>query len=232
MTLERALTLVSSSLARGLPLRLAFANAHTVNTAYAQPAFREALAGFLVLADGSGVDIAMRLLRGRGFAANLNGTDFIPALLAHCETPLKVTLLGAKPGVADRAAGWLNQSFPRHRFSVLSDGYFKEEALPRLLGRLAAAPPDLLLVAFGNPAQEMFIARHITPAHATVATGVGALFDFFAGRVRRAPLWMRRLRLEWLFRLMLEPARLWRRYVFGNPLFVARVVRQWLSQRR
>ena len=76
----------------------------------------------------------------------------------------------------------------------------------------------------GVPRQEQWIAQNLTPDHCIVAMGVGALFDFLSGAVPRAPHWMRRLRLEWIFRLSLEPARMWRRYVVGNPLFLARVV--------
>ena len=88
----------------------------------------------------------------------------------------------------------------------------------------------MLLVAMGVPRQELWIARHIDERHCTLPIAVGALLDFLSGAVPRAPLWMRRLRLEWLFRLVVEPGRLWRRYVVGNPLFLVRVVRQRLSR--
>jgi exopolysaccharide biosynthesis WecB/TagA/CpsF family protein len=94
------------------------------------------------------------------------------------------------------------------------------------LALLKGQPVDLLLVAFGNPRQEIWIAERITHEHAHLAIGVGALFDFLAGEVQRAPRWLRAARLEWAYRLMLEPARLWRRYVLGNPAFLLRVLRQ------
>ena len=81
----------------------------------------------------------------------------------------------------------------------------------------------------GVPRQEFWIAKNITPRHCTLPMAVGALLDFLSGTVPRAPAWMRRLRLEWVVRLIIEPGRLWRRYILGNPAFLARVVRQKLS---
>lgn len=88
---------------------------------------------------------------------------------------------------------------------------------------------DILLVAMGSPAQEKWIDRHVGPGHARLVLSVGALFDFVAGEARRAPLGIRKLRLEWLYRLLQEPKRLWRRYVLGNPLFLYHVMRYKLS---
>ena len=101
-----------------------------------------------------------------------------------------------------------------------------------LLARLEREHPDLLLVAFGNPRQERWIAEKLNARHCSVAAGIGAFFDFLAGEVTRAPLWIRRLRMEWLYRLWLEPGRLWRRYVVGNPIFLLRVLRQRLTGRK
>jgi exopolysaccharide biosynthesis WecB/TagA/CpsF family protein len=91
--------------------------------------------------------------------------------------------------------------------------------------RVRAARPDVLLVALGNPLQECWIDANLAQLDARVAIGVGALFDYLAGRVVRAPRWVRALRGEWLFRLLVEPRRLWRRYVLGNPQFLWRVLR-------
>jgi exopolysaccharide biosynthesis WecB/TagA/CpsF family protein len=139
-------------------------------------------------------------------------------------------LLGGRPGVAERAAERFAQRYPAHRFGVLGHGYFAPEEEPALLARLAQERPDLLLVAFGNPRQELWIARHLDRSHCSVAVGVGALLDFTAGEVVRAPELLRRLRLEWLFRLAQEPRRLWRRYVVGNPAFLLRVLRARLAR--
>lgn len=226
LTRAGALAELADAMATGRHVKLAFCNANLVNVAAHDPALLRRLSGFLVLADGIGVDIGGWLLHGAAFPANLNGTDFIPALFAAEQRPLRVGLIGGRPGIADRAAARLGLQFPRHRFSVVSHGYFDPSEEAGLLAGLKAAPPDLLLVAFGNPRQERWIADKLGPQHCAVAAGVGALFDFFAGEVPRAPEAIRRTRLEWVYRLWLEPRRLWRRYVLGNPAFLLRLLRQ------
>jgi exopolysaccharide biosynthesis WecB/TagA/CpsF family protein len=108
-------------------------------------------------------------------------------------------------------------------------GYFTPEAERGLLRAIRQAAPDILLVGFGNPRQEQWIVRHQAELGVTLCVGVGAFFDFAGGRVRRAPAWARRARMEWLFRLILEPRRLWRRYLLGNPVFLWRVLRGRLA---
>jgi exopolysaccharide biosynthesis WecB/TagA/CpsF family protein len=225
---EAALSELSDAMASGRHVKLAFCNANLVNVGAHDPALLQRLTDFLVLADGLGVDIASWLLHGAPFPANLNGTDFFPVLLASETRSLRVGLIGGRPGVAERAASALARKYPAHRFSVVSHGYFAPNEEAGLLARLKAAPPDLLLVAMGNPRQERWIADKLGLQHCTVAAGVGALFDFFAGEVSRAPELIRQFRLEWAYRLWLEPGRLWRRYVVGNPVFMLRMVRQRL----
>jgi exopolysaccharide biosynthesis WecB/TagA/CpsF family protein len=205
---------------------IGFLNAHSANIAASDDAFKQALDRFLVLPDGIGIDIASKLLYGASFPANLNGTDFIPAFLARTPGSLRVALLGAVEDNVRKAAAELGRRAPQHDYIVVHDGFFAAREEARILERLKALRPDVLLVAMGVPRQEMWIDRNMTADHCTLAVAVGALFDFLSGAIPRAPIWMRRLRLEWVFRLALEPGRLWRRYVVGNPLFLARVLRQ------
>jgi exopolysaccharide biosynthesis WecB/TagA/CpsF family protein len=208
-------------------VRLAFCNAHTANLAYDQPVFRRQLEPFLVLPDGIGVDLASTLLYGQPFAENLNGTDFVPDLLQALSGPQKIRLIGARPGIADKAARVLRAIAPQHEIVALADGYQMAEIEPLLLAGLERDPADIVLVAMGNPLQEQWIATRLDERHASLAIGVGALFDFLAGEVPRAPLVWRKLRLEWVYRLLREPSRLFARYVLGNPKFLWRVLRQW-----
>jgi len=206
--------------------KVSFLNAHSANIAFGNDELAHAFADFLILPDGIGVDIASKILHGASFPANLNGTDFVPAFLVATHMPLKVALLGASSDNLEAAARKFSQIAPQHEFIVANDGFFRKEDEPRILSELKRIRPDVLLVAMGVPRQELWINGNITEEHCTLPIAVGALFDFMSGAIPRAPLWMRRTRLEWVFRLMLEPARLFDRYVVGNPLFLSRVLRQ------
>ncbi|RUW20884.1 glycosyltransferase [Mesorhizobium sp. M4B.F.Ca.ET.215.01.1.1] len=226
---DDAIALLTRLVAERRFTKVSFLNAHNANIACTDPVFAEALDDFLILPDGIGVDMAAKLLYGAPFPDNLNGTDFVPAFLQASSRPLTVGLLGATRVNAEAASVKLAALAVQHRFVVIHDGYFSAAEEPTIVDRIAALRPDVLLVAMGVPRQELWIARHIDARHCTLPIAVGALLDFLSGTVPRAPLWMRRLRLEWLFRLLIEPGRLWRRYVVGNPLFLWRVARQKLS---
>lgn len=228
---DEAIALLTRLLAERRFTKVSFLNAHNANIAYMDPVFAEALDDFLILPDGIGVDMAAKLLYGAPFPANLNGTDFVPAFLQASATPLTVALLGATRVNAEGASKKLAALAPQHTFAVIHDGYFSAAEEPEIIARVAKLRPDILLVAMGVPRQELWIARNIDARHCTLPIAVGALLDFLSGTVPRAPLWLRRLRLEWLFRLAVEPGRLWRRYIVGNPLFLWRVMRQKLSRK-
>ena len=225
-----AISLLNRLVAERRFTKVSFLNAHNANIAYADPVFAEALDDFLILPDGIGVDLAAKLLYGAPFPDNLNGTDFVPAFLQASTAPLTVGLLGATRVNAEAASVKLAALAVQHRFVVIHDGYFSAADEATIVDRIEDLRPDVLLVAMGVPRQELWIARHIDARHCTLPIAVGALLDFLSGAVPRAPLWMRRLRLEWLFRLVVEPGRLWRRYVVGNPLFLLRVVWQKFSR--
>jgi exopolysaccharide biosynthesis WecB/TagA/CpsF family protein len=205
--------------------KVSFLNANNVNIMLRDDAYFQVLARHLVLPDGIGIDMAAKMLDGEAFAANLNGTDFIPALLTYIEKPARIGLLGAKPGVLGGAIASFRKHTPWHQFIPVADGYFDADELPVILQRLQEADLDILLVAMGTPLQEKWIEEHINQSHARLVFGVGALFDFVSGTVPRAPVWMRKLRCEWLYRLTREPTRLWRRYIVGIPVFLLHVLR-------
>ncbi|MGJ8572172.1 MAG: WecB/TagA/CpsF family glycosyltransferase [Hoeflea sp.] len=202
-----------------------FLNANNANLAMRNPEYRKGLSKSEVLPDGVGVDIASRALHGAAFPANLNGTDFIPALLVHSDRPLKVALIGARPENLERAVAGFKTATPWHEFVAVSDGYFDTSDSSQILADLEAINPDITLIALGSPSQEIWIDTHIRRGHGRVVFGVGALFDFISGAIPRAPLAIRNLRLEWIWRLVIEPSRLWRRYILGNPVFLFHVLR-------
>lgn len=165
-----------------------------------------------VVNDGIGMDLAALLVHRRRFAENLNGTDFVPYLCARSPRPLRFFLLGSAPGVAERAGRHLAEALGQQVVGTC-DGYREFAAAgDGLVARINAARPDIVLVALGNPRQEQWILDHADALQAPLLCGVGALLDFLSGNAVRAPEWVRRLHLEWLYRLIREPRRLLRRY--------------------
>lgn len=231
LSMSEALSCIEQALAAGQPTRIAFANADCLNLAAGNAAYRQHLAGMdRVFIDGVGMRIAARLL-GQSVRANVNGTDLFPLLCASLARQGKrLYLLGGRPGVAAQAATWARRNFPGLRVAGISHGYYPASEEAMLANEIHDSRADVLLVGLGAPHQEAWITRHMAACGATVAMGVGGLFDFYGGRVPRAPFWMRRLGLEWVFRLYQEPARLWRRYLLGNPSFLCRACREALGK--
>lgn len=205
--------------------RVYFINAHCLNVASKNLSYREALADAeLVLADGSGVLLGSRLL-GIPVVHNLNGTDLIPRLLERAALRrCRVYLLGGSPGVSAQAGAVLRQRFEGLQVVGCDHGYVPPDGEDEVVARIRAAQPDVLLVGMGVPLQEEWLRRHWDELPVTLGIAVGALFDFLSERFPRAPRWMRALGIEWCYRLMLEPRRMWRRYLIGNATFMMRVL--------
>jgi N-acetylglucosaminyldiphosphoundecaprenol N-acetyl-beta-D-mannosaminyltransferase len=186
----------------------------------------------LVLADGWPVVAASRLLRRR-LPERVAGSDLTPALFAAArkERPVRVFLLGAAPGVGERAARNIRQRWPAvDVVGVYSPplGFERDEQENRaILNRIHAAAPDLLIVGLGAPKQELWVHRHQHEIAARAALCVGATIDFLAGEKRRAPKLFQRLGLEWLHRMLSEPRRLVKRYARDAWIFPQLVWREW-----
>ena len=190
----------------------------------------------LVLCDGTPLLWAARWL-GNALPERVAGSDLAPRLLERAaERGHRVFFLGAGPGVAAEAAARLQREFP----SIQIVGHYSPPIAALLdmdhanvVERIRAAAPDILLVSFGCPKQEKWIAMHYRALGVPVCMGVGATIDFLAGRVKRAPAWMRRTGCEWLFRLWQEPRRLYRRYAQDALEFLpALAAQRWRMMRR
>jgi N-acetylglucosaminyldiphosphoundecaprenol N-acetyl-beta-D-mannosaminyltransferase len=162
----------------------------------------------MVTADGRGVVWMARVL-GLPVRERVSGVDLVQSI---CERAIdkgySVYLLGAMPGVAEEAAQALASRCSGLRIAGTHHGYFTAEEEPAVIRRIAEAKPDILFVALGAPRQERWIRQHMAELQAPVAIGVGGTFDVLAGRVPRAPEWMQRAGLEWLYRVLREPKRL------------------------
>ena len=213
--------------------QVSFVNPACVNIAAWHRGYRRLLARVgLVLPDGIGIKIGSDWL-GTPLKQNVNGTDLFPRLCDLLQTRgAGIYLLGGQPGVAEGVAAEIGRRWPGVRVCGLRDGFFSVAEEGTVAAQVLASRADLLLVARGVPSQDLFIDRYLPLMGVKVAMGVGGLFDFVSGRIPRAPLWMREIGLEWLYRLLQEPGRMWRRYLLGNFSFLGRVVLQRLGLRR
>ena len=233
-TLDAAAKSLVDAARDGRRQRVAFLNAHVINTAASDPAYARVLDGAdRCFADGSGMALAARL-SGITLADNVNGTDLCPLL---CEAAIRagqtIFLLGGQPGVAEAAAETLRGLGLGAAIAGVHHGYVKrggaEEA--EAVDAINASGASILLVGMGVPVQDIWIARNAHRIAAPVVAGVGGLFDFFAGRVSRAPAFLRGRGLEWTWRLAQEPARMWKRYLVGNGVFIGRALGEAVTRR-
>jgi N-acetylglucosaminyldiphosphoundecaprenol N-acetyl-beta-D-mannosaminyltransferase len=210
---------------RGLVLN---ANAHCLNLCYEDPKLRDFLNGAeVVFCDGAGVMLAARVL-GRRLPARITYADWAWQLAAFVESEgFSLYFLGARPGVAQAAARRLKERYPTLEIVGVHHGYFDHSEA--VVEEINAAAPDILLVGLGMPLQEYWLMENWHRLDAGVALTGGAVFDYVSGRLRRGPHLLTSSGFEWLARLLIEPRRLWRRYLVGNPLFLLRVLKQRLG---
>jgi exopolysaccharide biosynthesis WecB/TagA/CpsF family protein len=231
-TARQALDLLDNRLQQRMPTRVAFFNAHTSNVAAIEPRLKAVLQSCVVFCDGIGADIASRVLHGSAFPENLNGTDFVPYFLRNTCHVLRVFVLGGRADVLQRAIAEFRRQAPQHQYVGSQHGYFRPQEIPEIIDAIRRARADVILVALGTPLQEYWLDDHFSATQCRLGICVGGLLDFVSGEKPRAPLWLRRMRMEWTYRLMIEPGRMWRRYVLGNVRFLARVARAALAKRR
>lgn len=191
----------------------------------------------LVLADGFPVVVASRLL-GKKLPERVAGSDLAPALFemtcqSGCQEALRVYLLGAAPGVAERAAKNIEARWPSVKVVGTYSpplGFERNDAENEaILARIAEAKPEVVLLGLGAPKQELWVHRHRERIESNVVLCVGATIDFLAGERSRAPVWMRKTGLEWLHRVASEPRRLIKRYARDAWIFPQLVWREWRS---
>ena len=178
----------------------------------------------LVTADGMPIVLLSRLLRNP-LPERVTGADMVPAICRRCaEEGLSVYVLGGDKEAVEEAFEKLG--FPSLRIAGIDPAFVKlGEDQPEIVERINAAKPDILFVALGNPKQELWMGRNRAKLDVGVMIGIGGTFNFIAGKVKRAPKWMQRCGLEWIYRILQEPGRLWRRYAYGLFKF------SWLSFR-
>lgn len=207
-----------------------YANVHGLNLAYEQTWLRELYnRSKFVICDGAGVLLAARWF-GVEIPERITYADWTWDLAAHAELKgYSMFLLGGRPGVAALAANRLLQRHPNLRMVGTHHGFFDKRPHAsenlRIIDMVNSAEPNLLLVGFGMPVQERWLMENQHRLTANVMLAAGAALDYVSGMLRRAPYALRACHAEWLGRLFIEPRRLWRRYLLGNPKFGWRLIR-------
>jgi len=239
LTMEEAVGRILQLPAQGLDRAciVATVNAQFVHIASKQPRFAKVLANAeLVVADGMSVVLASRIL-GRAVPERITGVDLIVNLCAQAaQQDISVYFLGGKPGAAEETALRLLRSYPRLAIAGIDCpefGFEKSAAeSAAVLRRIKEASPSIIFVGLGAPKQEFWMEQHAALFPGAVMMGVGGSFDMLAGDKQRAPLWIQQAGLEWLFRLWLEPRRLWKRYLLGNTKFLQILFEEWMRGRQ
>lgn len=206
MTMDETLSRAEALLRGDKAAYVVTPNAEIAYEALHDGQLREMLNGAdLMLPDGAGVVLASKLLR-TPVKQKVAGVDFAAGLLGILErNGQSLYLLGGKTGIGELAAQKMLEAHPQLRIAGIADGYFQDEA--PVIAKINASGADALFVCLGAPKQERFMVQHQQELHVHLMAGLGGSLDAFAGTVQRAPAWMIRLNLEWLYRLIREPKR-------------------------
>lgn len=225
LTMEETVAEVEKIVARGAPTQHVVINASKVNLMEDDPKLRAIVnACPLINADGASIVWAAKVL-GVPLAERVTGIDLFLRLVEMApEKCWGIYLFGAKEEVVRKVKEAFEERFPGIRIVGCRNGYFTEADEPGIVADMAASGADLMFVAFSSPKKEYWVHRHLDEIGIPFVMGVGGSFDVVAGVTDRAPRWMQEHGLEWFYRFIQEPGRLWRRYIVGNARFAALVL--------
>ena len=224
-------TIIHQALTGKIPEYVVTPNAQHILTLQKDTHFREIYQkAFLVVPDGVSLLWAAKFLQ-TPLNGRINGTDLFEKLCAIApEKGLKIFLLGGRPGAAEKAKEILQARHPGINIVGTHCPPYGFESQPAQLelinSQIKAAAPHILFVGLGAPKQEYWIYNHYQELKVPISIGIGVSFELVADMVKRAPVWMQKMGLEWFFRLIVEPRRLWQRYIMGNPQFIWLVLKQ------
>jgi N-acetylglucosaminyldiphosphoundecaprenol N-acetyl-beta-D-mannosaminyltransferase len=196
-------------------------NTHNINLSYEDKEYRLFIKkADLVIPDGWGVVWAGKILGYRLQERTTTADYFDQFCQMLSNNKLSVYFLGSKETVIKKAVAVLKKQFPKLKILGFHSGYFREKQEKKIIDTINRLKPDFLLLGMGTPKQEKWLWRYQDKLKVKVGWGVGAIFDYLVGAKKRCPVWLGRLGLEWLFRLLCEPRRLWRRYILGSFKFI------------
>ncbi len=231
VTMAQACEICEQAVDRKQPLRIGVANAAKVVKMRHDDRLRRAVASSdLVLADGASLVWASRIL-GQSLPERVTGIDLFFRLLALAnKRRFSVYFLGATAEVLAKLIEKVRADYPNLVVAGFRDGYFRDEESEAVAAEVADSAPDFLFLGMGTPKKELFLADWARHTRATVSHGVGGTFDVYAGNVKRAPMWMQRTGVEWFYRVLQEPRRMWKRYLVTNTAFLALLMKAFCSR--
>ncbi len=227
LTLEEAVGVIEEFIKDGTPRRYVAINAGKIVKMRRDPAFRKNLFdGDLNIVDGKPLMWVAKLF-GKTVKERYGGLDIIDKLMPLAEKKrYGIYFLGAEEEVIEKAAGIYEKDHPNLRLAW-RNGYWTEEEEQKVVEDIKASRSDILFFAMSSPRKEIFLDKYLKEMGIPFVAGVGGAFDIIAGKTKRAPEWMQNIGLEWLFRVLQEPRRLWKRYLIGNSVFMWLVLKEF-----
>jgi N-acetylglucosaminyldiphosphoundecaprenol N-acetyl-beta-D-mannosaminyltransferase len=228
VTMKECVALCDEAIATREPITVGVVNAAKLVKMRGDRLLRDSVLGAdLIIADGMAVVWASRIL-GQPLPMRVTGIDLFEGLLSLADRKkLSVYLLGAAKDVLDDLVDHVRRHYPGVKIVGQRDGYFAEDEAEQVAVDIAAARADMLFVGITTPKKEMFLDAWGSTLGVSVCHGVGGAFDVMTGKTRRAPVMFQSLGLEWLWRVVQEPARMWRRYLVTNSQFIGLVATEW-----
>ena len=231
--MEETISEVEKIIARGVPTQHVVINANKVNLMNEDPELKRIVNECpLINADGISILWAAKVL-GLPIKERVTGIDlFLNLVKVASEKGYKIYLFGAKEEVVRKVKKVFEEEYPTLQIVGYRNGYFTEEDEPEIVKNMAESGADMMFVAFSSPKKEYWINKYIDQLNIPFVMGVGGSFDVVAGVTERAPKWVQIRGFEWLYRLVQEPRRMWRRYVIGNAQFIGYTVKAKIEQEK
>ena len=230
--MNETVSLVEKYVQRKIPLHLIGVNADKINELNQNERLRQIVNSCGVInADGASVIMASKFL-GKPLPERVAGIDLMQKLVRISEKKgYSIYLLGAEQEVVDKTSEVLKQRYPRLKIKGVHNGNFKEKDWPKISTELKEKKPDFIFVGITSPLKEYLVEYLQDDGNDGVFMGVGGSFDVISGKIHRAPKWMQKINLEWLFRVIQEPKRLFKRYFIGNVIFIINIFKEKFNMR-
>jgi N-acetylglucosaminyldiphosphoundecaprenol N-acetyl-beta-D-mannosaminyltransferase len=228
---KQTVTLVEKYVQKKIPLHLIGVNADKINEVNQNKTMKRIVNSCGVInADGASVVMASKFL-GKPLPERVAGIDLMQNLVALSEEKgYSIYLLGAKQEIVEKTAEILQNKYPKLHIAGIHNGYFKEDDWSEISRELKEKNPDFVFVGITSPLKEYLVEYLQNDGNNAVFMGVGGSFDVISGKIPRAPIWMQKLNMEWLFRVMQEPKRLFKRYFVGNVTFVKAILKEKIAK--